>query len=103
MLDQVGYSSLPHGRAECFMGTKQAAERRSVGMESPYTLFRDEAVAYHQRGNRMQGDVLHLSPRWTHWTYWFLVLVSMAGALYSVFGSIHEYATGLAVIRDEGR
>jgi len=72
-------------------------------MESPYTLFRDEAVAYHQRGNRMQGDVLHLSPRWTHWTYWFLVLVSVAGALYGVCGSIHEYATGIAIIRDEGR
>lgn len=72
-------------------------------MESPSTLFRDEALAYHLRGSRTQGDVLHLAPRWTHWTYWFLVLVSVAGLLYSVFGSIHEYATGLAVIRDEGR
>ena len=33
----------------------------------------------HLRGSRTQGDVLHLSPRWTHWTYWFLVLVSVAG------------------------
>ena len=72
-------------------------------MESQSTLFRDEALAYHLRGNRTQGDVLHLSPRWTRWTYWFLVLVSVAGALYTVFGRIHEYATGIAVIRDEGR
>lgn len=72
-------------------------------MESHSTLFRDEALAYHLRSSRTQGDVLRLSPRWTHWTYWFLVLVSVAGALYGVFGSIHEYATGIAVIRDEGR
>lgn len=80
-----------------------AAERRSAVVESPSTLFRDEALAYHLRGSRTQGEVLHLSPRWTHWTYWCLVLMSVAGALYGVFGSIHEYATGIAVIRDEGR
>jgi len=72
-------------------------------VETPSTLFRDEALTYHLRGSRAQGDVLHLSPRWTHWTYWFLVLVSVAGSLYGVFGSIHEYATGIAIIRDEGR
>lgn len=72
-------------------------------METPSTLFRDEALTYHLRGSRAPGDVLHLSPRWTHWTYWFLVLVSVAGSLYGVFGSLHEYATGIAVIRDEGR
>ena len=72
-------------------------------MESSSTLFRDEAVAYYLRSSRTQGDVLHLSPRWTRWTYWFLVLVGVAGALYGVFGRIHEYATGIAVIRDEGR
>ena len=72
-------------------------------MESPSTLFRDEALAYYVRGSRTQGDVLHVSPRWTHWTYWFLVLVSVTSALYGVFGRIHEYATGIAVIRDEGR
>ena len=69
-------------------------------MASPSTLFRDEALTYHLCGSRARGDVLHLSPRWT---YWFLVLVSVAGSLCGVFGSIHEYATGIAVIRDEGR
>ncbi len=102
MLGQSGYSSLRRERAECAMSW-QPAERRSAVVESPSTLFRDEAVAYYLRGSRTQGDVLYLSPRWTHWTYWFLVLVSVAGALYGVFGSIHEYAMGIAVIRDEGR
>jgi membrane fusion protein (multidrug efflux system) len=72
-------------------------------VESQFTLFRDEALASYLRGSRTQGDVLHLSPRWAHWTYWFLVLVSVAGTLYIVFGRIHAYATGIAVIRDEGR
>jgi membrane fusion protein, multidrug efflux system len=72
-------------------------------VESQSTLFRDEALAYYLRSSRAQGDVLHLSPRWAQWTYWFLVLVSVAGALYTVFGRIHAYATGIAVIRDEGR
>ncbi|HSX81009.1 MAG TPA: HlyD family efflux transporter periplasmic adaptor subunit [Candidatus Saccharimonadia bacterium] len=81
----------------------QPAERRSAVVENSSTLFRDEAVAYYLRSSRTQGDVLHLSPRWTRWTYWFLVLVGVAGALYGVFGRIHEYATGIAVIRDEGR
>jgi multidrug efflux pump subunit AcrA (membrane-fusion protein) len=72
-------------------------------VESQSTFFRDEALAYYLRGSRTQGDVLRLSPRWTHWTYWFLVLVSVAGTLYIVFGRIHEYATRIAVIRDEGR
>jgi membrane fusion protein (multidrug efflux system) len=51
----------------------------------------------------MYGDVLHLSPYWTHWTYWFLVIVSMAGLTYGICSSLHEYAMGIAVIRDEGR
>ncbi len=83
--------------------TWQPAERRLAVVESSSTLFRDEAVAYYLRSSRTQGDVLHLSPRWTRWTYWFLVLVGVAGALYGVLGRIHEYATGIAVIRDEGR
>jgi hypothetical protein len=38
-------------------------------VESPSTLFRDEALTYHLCGSRARGDVLYLSPRWTHSTY----------------------------------
>ena len=54
-------------------------------------------------GNRTQGDLLRIAPHWTHWTYWLLVAVFVAGSTYVIFGRINEYATGVAVIRDEGR
>jgi membrane fusion protein (multidrug efflux system) len=72
-------------------------------MQSPPTIFRKEAIEYHLGGNRTQGDLLRLSPRWTNWTYWFLVAAFMAGAIYIVFGRINEYTAGVAIIRDEGR
>ncbi len=72
-------------------------------MHSPSTIFREEALAYHVRGNHTQGELLRISPRWTSWTYWLLVVVCVASFIYLVFGRINEYATGVAVIRDEGR
>jgi membrane fusion protein (multidrug efflux system) len=70
---------------------------------SPPTIFREEALEYHVRGNRTQGDLLRIAPRWTNWTYWLLVAVFVAGSAYVIFGRLNEYATGVAVIRDEGR
>jgi multidrug efflux pump subunit AcrA (membrane-fusion protein) len=72
-------------------------------VHSPSAVFREEAMESHLRGNRTQGDLLRLSPRWTTWTYWLLVAVFLASSIYMVFGRINEYATGVAVIRDEGR
>jgi multidrug efflux pump subunit AcrA (membrane-fusion protein) len=70
---------------------------------SPSTLFREEALEYYIHGRRAQGHVLHLSPRWMTWTYWLVVAVCVAGSIYVGCASLHEYATGLALIRDEGR
>jgi multidrug efflux pump subunit AcrA (membrane-fusion protein) len=70
---------------------------------SPSALFREEALEYYVRGSRTQGQVLHLSPRWMHWTYWLVVAVCVAGALYVVCANLHDYAIGIALIRDEGR
>jgi membrane fusion protein (multidrug efflux system) len=67
------------------------------------TVFRQEALEEHFRGSRNRGDLLRISPRWTDWTYWFLVAVFVAGSIYLVFGRINEYATGTAVIRDDWR
>src|SRR5215813_1046347 len=81
----------------------EARGRRSSVVHSPSTIFREEAVAYHVRGNRTQGDLLRIAPRWTYWTYWLLVAVFVASSTYIVCGRLNEYATGVAVIRDEGR
>lgn len=72
-------------------------------MQSQPTIFREEALEHHLRGSRAHGDLLRVSPRWTNWTYWLLVAVFLAGSVYLVFGRLNEYASGVAVIRDEGR
>jgi len=66
-------------------------------------IFREEALEYHVRRHRTQGDLLRIAPAWTRWTYWFLVAVLVAATTYLVFGRLNEYATGIVVIRDEGR
>ena len=66
------------------------------------TLFRPEAVRSHNRRVN-QGRVLRLSPVWVAWTYWVLVGTVTVALLYVVVGSVHEYASGPAVIRLDSR
>lgn len=73
---------------------------RKPAAQMPY---RKEAMEYSRKAGREQGDVLHLSPAWTRWTYWLLVSLLMAGLLYCFFGRVYEYAAGPALIRVEGR
>lgn len=72
-------------------------------MQDRPSIFREEAMEHHLQGNRAQGDLLRISPQWTNWTYRLLVGVFAAGFIYSLFGRFDQYATGIAVIRDEGR
>jgi multidrug efflux pump subunit AcrA (membrane-fusion protein) len=64
--------------------------------------FRQEAIDYHA-GDRRDGALLRLSPRWTRWSYWLLLATLVAAAAYGAVGHVHEYASGPAVIRVEGR
>jgi membrane fusion protein (multidrug efflux system) len=70
--------------------------------EKPSDIFREEALQYHV-AYRAEGDLLRISPAWTRWAYWLLVGVLGAGALYSIFGTVYEYASGPAVVRLEDR
>lgn len=72
-------------------------------MRNQSTIFREAALEHHFRGIHAQGDLLRLSPHWVNWAYRLLLAVSAAGSAYFVFGRVNEYATGIAVIRDEGR
>lgn len=72
-------------------------------MPSRSTIFREEALDSHSREKLIHGDILRISPRWTSWTYWLLVAVFVVGFSYLCFGRINEYATGVAVVRDDGR
>jgi len=65
-------------------------------------LFRQQAVE-HYAGQHHEGQLLRLSPSWTRWTFWLLVALFVAACLYGALGRVHEYATGPAVVRVEGR
>ena len=67
----------------------------------PQGLFRKEALDQLQAGAR--AGLLRISPAWTRWTYWLVVLVVAASLAYSFFGTVDEYASGPALIRAEGR
>jgi multidrug resistance efflux pump len=54
-------------------------------------------------GYQHEGEVLRLTPRWTSWTFGLLVGVFVIAVLYAVLGTMDEYATGVAIVRVEGR
>lgn len=66
-------------------------------------VFRQEAIEHHSRGFGGKGHVLEISPRWTGWAFRILMLALVAGLLYTALGTVHEYASGLAVIRVDDR
>jgi membrane fusion protein (multidrug efflux system) len=65
------------------------------------TLFRKEALRRASGGD--EGDVLRLSSRFTRSSYWLLVAAFALGSLYCIFGTVHEYASGPAVVWIEGK
>jgi membrane fusion protein (multidrug efflux system) len=65
-------------------------------------IFREEALRHHE-GAQEDGDLLRISPKWTRWTYWVLIALVVCAALYSVLGTIPEYASGPAMVKVEGR
>jgi membrane fusion protein (multidrug efflux system) len=72
-------------------------------VEGKPSIFRKEALEYHQHYRRQEGDVLRLAPEWTQWSYWVLVAMLVVGALICVVGSVSEYASGPALVRVERR
>jgi membrane fusion protein (multidrug efflux system) len=65
-------------------------------------IFREEALKHHLSGTE-HGDVLRLSPDWINSTYWIIVATALASLVYVAVGRIDEYATGIGVVRLEGR
>ena len=66
-------------------------------------LFRREAIDHHRRGLQEHGDILRISPGWIHSIYWLLLFLLACSFLYGVFGTTHQYASGPAIVRAEGR
>jgi len=61
-------------------------------------LFRPEALEHHAAGLRRQGALLRISPAWTRSCFWLLLAVVLAGVGGLVFGTLPEYAEGVAVV-----
>ena len=64
--------------------------------------FRQEALDHHAR-EQGGGPLLRLSPGWSRWSYWLLLGTVLAAAVYGFVGRLHDYASGPAVIRVDGR
>jgi len=65
-------------------------------------LFRDEALQ-HAATRRVEGDLLRLSSGWTDWAYWLVVSAFINALIFSIFGTVYEYASGPAVVWIAGR
>jgi membrane fusion protein (multidrug efflux system) len=71
-------------------------------MDAKPSIYRKEAVEQYNR-SRSEADILRISPAWTRWLYWVLIAVFVTGLLFCILAPVDEYASGLAVVRFEGR
>ena len=65
-------------------------------------LFRPEAVEFRAQ-EQIVGVPLELAPGWTRWGFWLLAAAVLAGGAATWFVRIHEYASGPAIVRIDGR
>lgn len=72
-------------------------------MEGKSSIFRKEALEYHQQHRQHEGDVLQLAPEWTRWAFWWLAIMLGVGLLLCLVGTVSEYATGPALVRVQQR
>jgi multidrug efflux pump subunit AcrA (membrane-fusion protein) len=70
--------------------------------ESSGGLFRKEALEAHL-GVQGQGDVLRIVPRWAGWTFGLLVGAVIFAIVWSLVGTVDEYASGVGIVRVQGR
>jgi membrane fusion protein (multidrug efflux system) len=75
----------------------------STSGSAPREIYRGEALDYYAHYQSDHGAPLRISPAWTGWAYWLLAAGVVAGLLFAVLGTVHEYAVGPAVTRVEGR
>jgi membrane fusion protein (multidrug efflux system) len=65
-------------------------------------IYRQEALQEHA-SSRVEGEVLRISPAWTRWAYWLLVVLLGVALVFSCLGTVFEYASGPAVMHVEGK
>ena len=82
---------------------KQHTYRSHRDDADPRLRFRAEALDHYHDGLSEHGNVLRISPEWTRYAYPLLLLLLAATLVFSIFGHIHEYAEGVALVRLDGR
>jgi biotin carboxyl carrier protein len=80
----------------------EAPKGGGTSSDKARNLFREEALEFHRQG-RMEGEALHISPRWTQRVYWALLAMSVATLVASAVLTLYEYASGPAVMRVDDR
>jgi membrane fusion protein (multidrug efflux system) len=83
-------------------GLAEPAEDAAAGSPAE-RIFRREALVASKSERPGEGDPLRISPDWIHWTYRLVLAVVAVGLLYAGLGTVHEYASGPAVIQMGGR
>jgi hypothetical protein len=67
----------------------------------PESIFRPEAIEHHQRG-RGPGELIRLSPVWTTWAFWLLLMLFSGLIAASVLTTLGEDVEATAVIDRDG-
>jgi len=65
-------------------------------------LFRADFLRV-RRARNETGDVLRVTPTWVEPTFWLMVAYAVIGFAWGIFGHVHEYAVGQAIVRFSDR
>jgi multidrug efflux pump subunit AcrA (membrane-fusion protein) len=84
------------------MSDREGAKASVRPAEPSPDLFRDEAMRHRGNSRRGVGGVIRFAPAWTERVYWLLSATVLAALIGSAIATLHEYASGPAVIRIEG-
>lgn len=66
-------------------------------------LFRNEALEHHAAALSGDGQVLRIHPAWIRPAYWLLLVLMLAAVVVAVVLRVHQYASGPAFVRVDGR
>jgi multidrug efflux pump subunit AcrA (membrane-fusion protein) len=73
-----------------------------MSQQSSPDLFRPAALEYHARGEA-EGDVIRFEVKWSQWAYVLAVFAALVSLIFCCFFSVNEYATGVGVVRVDGK
>jgi hypothetical protein len=65
-------------------------------------LFRQEALEFHA-GRSRPGGVLRIDPPWTRWLYWIVLVLLVAGVVFTAAARTSETTSGPALINVQER